>query len=260
MCQLWKIFEQECFNYLESTYTDVGFNLIGGANSAVSDIEVIDKDFFIEVKLPNAQCGQFVVLENENNFQYSDKNKTSVNQYSNYIIDYMNMNFKVFHNVGTKGVYIEGISKEIFYSWIIDFYKSKSTKYFITKKMNYIIIPLEKIDEYFDITACYRVKKSGSSDPSNKNIDEIVNFLKNNNIKFKLEINDKKLYIVTEYHLDKKIKINDYTYQFNNIDKNIYNVRKLSNTNNANVIFSIKLIKNYQEEEDLISFLEDIKS
>lgn len=170
------------------------------------------------------------------------------------------MNFKVFHNVGTKGVYIEGISKEIFYSWIIDFYKSKSTKYFITKKMNYIIIPLEKIDEYFDITACYRVKKSGSSDPSNKNIDEIVNFLKNNNIKFKLEINDKKLYIVTEYHLDKKIKINDYTYQFNNIDKNIYNVRKLSNTNNANVIFSIKLIKNYQEEEDLISFLEDIKS
>ncbi|MEI0526766.1 hypothetical protein R4K54_12700 [Brachyspira murdochii] len=256
----WKELEQKCFNYLQSIYKNVNFNLVGGSNSNISDIKVIDKNFFIEVKSPSAQCGQFVVLENENNFQYSDKNKTSVNQYSNYIIDYMNMNFEVFHNVGTKGVYLEGISKEIFYSWIIDFYKAKNTKYFITKKIDYIIIPLEKIHEYFYIKACYRVKKSGSSDPSNKNIEEIIYFLENYNIEFKLEIDGKKLYIITEYNIVNKIKINDYTYQFNKISEYKYNVRRLSNTSNANVIFSIKLIKNYQEEEDLISFLEDIKS
>ncbi|MEI0487107.1 hypothetical protein [Brachyspira intermedia] len=258
MCKLWKIFEKECFNYLQDTYTNVKFKHIGASDSTVSDIKVIDNDFFIEVKSAISQCGQFVVLEYNNSFIYSNQNKTYINQYSKYIINYMNKNFDVFYNAGTRGVDIN-INKDIFVSWIIDFYKTKNTKYFITKADNYIIIPLEKIYEYFDITACYRVKKSGSSNPSRKNIDEIVNFLKNNSIKFELEINSKKLYIITEYNFNKKININNYSYQFNNIDKNIYNVRKLSNTNNANVIFSIKLIKNYQEENDLRLFLEDIK-
>ena len=169
----------------------------------------------------------------------------------------MNRNFDAFHNVGTIGVNI-AIDKKIFASWIIDYYKTKNTKYFITKGDNYIIIPLEKIDEYFDIKASYRVKKSGSSDPSNTNIGEIIYFLENYNIEFQLEINDKKLYIITVNDIESKIKINNYTYQFNKISEYKYNVRRLSNTSNANVIFSIKLIKNHQEEKDLSLFLEDI--
>lgn len=259
MCKLlWKIFEEECFDYLKNTYKNTKFRYLGKADSTISDIEVIDKNFFIEVKSSKSQCGQFVVLENENVFQYSYKNKTCINKYSEDIINYMNRNFLKFNNAGTNGVDID-MDKKVFASWIINYYKTKNTKYFITKGNNYIVIPLEKINEYFDITACYRVKKSGSSNPSIKNINEIADFFKYNSINFELKINDKKLYIITEYHLDKKIKINNYSYQFNNINKNIYNIRKLSNTNNANVIFSIKLIKNYQKEEDLRLFLEDIK-
>lgn len=110
------------------------------------------------MKSPISQCVQFVVLEHNNSFIYSNKNKTYINKYSKAIINYMNKNFDAFHNAGTSGIDIN-INKYIFTSWIIDFYKTKNTKYFITKADNYIIIPLEKIDEYFDITACYRVKK-----------------------------------------------------------------------------------------------------
>lgn len=257
MYKKWEIFEIECYNYLNRNYKNIEFKYHGRSNSTVSDIEVIDRKFFIEVKLKESQCGQFVVFENENGFEYSSKNKTFTNQYSDYIIEYMNRNFDAFHNVGTIGVNI-AIDKKIFASWIIDYYKTKNTKYFITKGDNYIIIPLEKIDEYFDIKACYRVKKSGSSDPSNTNIEEIIYFLENYNIEFQLEINDKKLYIITVNDIESKIKINNYTYQFNKISEYKYNVRRLSNTSNANVIFSIKLIKNHQEEKDLSLFLEDI--
>lgn len=259
MKQLWKKFEEECFCYLQNTYRNTSFEYYGSSDSTVSDIKAVYNNFFIEVKSNISQCGQFVVLKTGNVFKYSNRNKTPINKYSDYIINFMNQYFYDFDNAGTSGTDIN-IDKEIFASWIIDYYKTKSTKYFITKGYDYIIIPLKKIGIYFDITACYRVKKSGSSDPSLKNQNEIIEVLGNNGVIFKFENYGRKFFIITESNLENKIKINDNYYQFSKIDRNKYNVRKLSNTNNANVIFSIKLIKNYQESEDLKRFLEDLYS
>ena len=50
-----------------------------------------------------------------------------------------------------------------------------------------------------------------------------------------------------------RFSVNDADYMIRAFDENIYRIRKLSNTYNANVIFSINL-KNQQEKNDLLEF------
>ncbi|WP_073507910.1 hypothetical protein [Streptobacillus notomytis] len=47
----------------------------------------------------------------------------------------------------------------------------------------------------------------------------------------------------------------DAEYMFSHLENDIYRIRKLSTTRNANVIFSIKLIKE-QEDKDLKTFID----
>ena len=257
MLKSWEINEKECFLYLINNYGNK-FILEGSYNSNISDIKVINKNYYIEAKSIKSQCGQFVVLEENNKFIYSNKNKTSINEYSNYIINYMNNNFHLFTNVTSKPIDIM-LDNNIFYSWVKNFYKLKNVKYFITKvnSNNYIIILLDNIDNYFNISAYYRVKKSGSSNITKNNFDEIKSLL--NNIDFTFVEKNGKIFIKTKYNINEKLKGEIYTYQFKLIDKDLYEIRRLSNTNNPNVIFSIELIKKEQDENDLNLFLEDIK-
>lgn len=257
MLKSWEINEEECCSYLTNNYGDK-FTLEGLHNSNISDIKVKNNNFYIEVKSIKSQCGQFVVLEENNEFIYSSKNKTFINEYSNYIINYMNNNFYLFTNVTSKPIDII-LDTNIFYSWVKNFYKLKNVKYFITKvnSNNYIIIPIDSIDNYFNISACYRVKKSGSSNITKNNFDEIKLVL--NNIDFAFVEKNEKIFIRTKENINEKLKGYNYTYQFKLINKDLYEIRRLSNTNNPNVIFSIELIKKEQDENDLNLFLKDIK-
>ena len=257
MDKSWEINEKECFLYLTNNYGDK-FTLEGLYNSNISDIKMKNNNFYIEVKSIKSQCGQFVVLEENNEFIYSNKNKTSINKYSDCIITYMNNNFHLFTNVTSKPIDII-LDTNIFYSWVKNFYRLKNVKYFITKvnSNNYIIIPLDNIDNYFNISACYRVKKSGSSNITKNNFDEIKSLL--NNIDFTFVEKKGKIFIKTKYNINEKLKGDIYTYQFKLVEKDLYKIRRLSNTNNPNVIFSIELIKKEQDENDLKLFLEDIK-
>lgn len=51
----------------------------------------------------------------------------------------MNNNFNLFINAGTKGEEIN-LKSKIFSNWIIEYYKSKNTKFFITN--SFIILPI----------------------------------------------------------------------------------------------------------------------
>lgn len=75
----WQKFEQMAVSYLKGKYGNF-FELKGESNSNTSDI-LFRKEcnsFFIEVKMPEAQCGQFVLIPNKEKkkFEYSSKNKT----------------------------------------------------------------------------------------------------------------------------------------------------------------------------------------
>lgn len=55
----WKTFEEECTSYLNRKY-GIKFEQQGESDSTVSDILYCGekKCFYIEAKMPNAQCGQ----------------------------------------------------------------------------------------------------------------------------------------------------------------------------------------------------------
>lgn len=253
----WKIFELDCTDYLNKEYGE-NFTHLGFSDSTVSDIkyENNSKLFYIEAKMPSAQSGQFVLLPDYENkeFIFSTRNKTKQNENTDFIIQYMNKNFERYANAGTTGEDI-GIDQKIFNSWIVNTYKEKMVKFFITKGDNYIIFPIEKYDEYFSITAKYRIKKSGSSKVPKRSQKDVLEKIKSMSIKLKL-LDD--FEIESSQDLNKmKFKVLDSDYMFSHKKDNIYRIRKLSNTKNANVIFSIQLLKE-QDSADLKNFISNL--
>lgn len=255
----WKTFEEECTVYLNTKYGSM-FEQKGESDSTVSDIFFYNKDkgFYIEAKMPNAQCGQFVLLPDLKNqvFSYSSKNKTKESQYTKRIMDFMNDHFDEFCDSGTSGKEIN-MDKSVFYDWIINYYKGKGVEFFITKDNEYFVIfPIEQFPKYFYVKAKYREKKSGSSSLNNANLSDFINAMNNEGIEFSCSGLD----IISNMDLDgRRVKGDKYDYLLRS-DNGKYKVRKLSNTRNANVIFSIEL-KEYsrkQQKEDISIFEKEI--
>lgn len=256
-------FEKECYEYLKSKYASKTAKFIhkGGMNSTESDIGVIKNekiDFYIEAKDTFAQSGQFVLIPQENieKFKFSDKNNSKQNEMTDIIIKYMNNNFYKFNNAGTAGEEIK-IDTSVFSRWIINHYKEKNVKYVISYDENYVILPIRKFDSYFEISAIYRIKKSGSGKPAKKDREAIKEVIKKNYPSAKFSIEEEKFLVNIENSLNlKDFKLGNYTYHFSK-KLNNFEIRRLSNTYNRNVIFSIKLIKS-QDINDLKEFENDL--
>lgn len=260
----WKEFEKSCYNYLVRTYGSIcTFEPLGESDSTYPDVRVRPqhgRPFYIETKESLAQCGQFVLFPDEEceSFEYSAGNKSPLNSFSQEIINYMNRNFYDFVEAGTRGQEID-LPDRVFYGWIKKYYSDKGVKFFITKGSSYVIFPIEKFEEYFSVSATYRIKKSGSADPSRTNIPEIRNILNARGCRFDLLADGKKLFVKTTDNLaGLKLRGAKYTYLFNQTERGVYNIRKLSNTQNANVIFSIGL-KRGQDRRDLQEFEQSIR-
>lgn len=261
MSETWQDFEVECYNHLRNTYGRAArFEAYGQSDSTYPDILVISPkgfEFFIETKSSSAQCGQFVLIPDESRgvFNYSSRNHTQFFDCTQIIIDYMNENFETFINAGTAGEDI-CLNKEIFYNWIIEYYSSKGVKFFITKAYDYIIFPIEKFPEYFDVSCCYRMKKSGSTDPAKADFYEIQSLLDENGISGRLKTFGKELYLDTSSQNIDGVKLigQSYTYMLRAGANGYYRIRRLSNTCNSNVIFQITLYRMHQAPQDLHYF------
>ncbi|MFI3211730.1 MAG: DNA (cytosine-5-)-methyltransferase [Eubacteriales bacterium] len=254
----WQDFEQNSTEYLNTHYGDLAkFTNYGGSNSHASDIMVETNhgiSFGMEAKHCPAQCGQFVLLPDVSaqEFQYSTQNLTTLTPNSQTIIQHMNENFEEYKEAGTRGkeILFDGCST-VFSNWVIEYYQSKNTKYFITN--NYTIFPIEKFSDYFNITATYRVKRSGSSNVGKSNMQPVTDFIVSN---FETDSNrseNTKLFISMQQNMhDTRFILNSYEYMFSKREYE-YEIRKLSNTFNANVIFSVSL-KSSQNAVDLQNF------
>lgn len=245
----WEEFEIQCYEDLNGEFGEYAkFLLMGGSNSNTSDIKVEtlkQKEFFIEIKHSPAHCGQFVLLPNleTKSFDYSKLNTTPINKSALQIIDFMNKNFESFKEAGTSGKSIDiKNSSKIFSKWIIETYKHKNVKFFISN--DNIIIPIEKISKYFNIKATYRVKRSGSSKVENRDVNLIKDYISNNYAISTFYQNNGSLFVSSNENLhNKRFIITGFEYMLSARDDN-YEIRKLSNTFNANVIFSIELKSN----------------
>ncbi len=266
----WQICEKECFEYINKKFKCKNFNFTmeGGSDSSKSDILVIRNGiaiFYIETKMKKAQCGQFVVFPNEKErfFTYSKGNKYPENLQSSLIIEKMSKDFDRYKIPSIKGIKIN-IDDSFLYDWIYHFYKkNKNVRYFIIEKSvgannlsdeNFIIFPVEHFYKYFDIEAFYRKKKSGSSNPTLNDFDDIKQAISAEGFTIN-KIFQKDKYTYAE--LDAKKMIYKLTGETNKYqlkpDGNIFKVTKLSKTSNPNVIFEISLKKN-QDERDLENF------
>lgn len=245
MTKIWENFEKTCVDYLNNKFKQYAqFTWQGKSDSTKSDIEVITKNgkrFYIEAKHCPAQCGQFVLLPNieTKTFDYSRLNVSPINPYSLTIISVMNKDFESYKEAGTKGKSIEFInSSKIFANWIKNYYKNKDTRFIITN--NFEIFSIDDIENIFDISATYRIKRSGSGSVGNSKINIVKQFIKDNYPIDSTHYEQDKLFATSKYDLhNKRFILNSTEYMFSKRE-NIYEIRKLSNTFNANVIFSIE--------------------
>ena len=247
--EIWEKFEIDCTNFLIEQFGKYAtFTHEGKSDSTVPDIKVETKKnvkFYIEAKHSPAQCGQFVLLPNLETklFEYSRLNSTGINEFSKIIIDYMNSNFEAFKEAGTAGKNIEfNNCEEVFCNWIIKTYKDKGVRFFITN--NNVILPIEEFPKYFKVSAKYRIKRSGSSSVGSGNIENVKSYIQSNFPQVELKTTLDKLFIITDSALhNKRFVLGRNEYMISQRD-NFFEVRKLSNTFNANVIFSIELKSN----------------
>lgn len=257
-------FELRCYEYLKEFYKakDTDFHHEGGMNSTKSDIAAVKNgriDFFIEAKDAAAQSGQFVLLPDEESetFVFSPRNHSEPNEMTDIIIEYMNSDFQRFNNAGTAGQSLE-IDTSVFADWIIEHYKDKNVKYVISYGRDYVIFPIRKYEQYFNIIANYRIKKSGSGEPAKRDIPAVKQIIKNHYASAQFTQIDKKLFVdISETICEDRFVLGNYTYYLSEQSSGDYEVRRLSNTYNMNVIFSIKLIKS-QDENDLEEFESDL--
>lgn len=243
----WEDFEINCTKYLNNTFgTKAAFIHQGSSNSTVPDILVKTKNnatFYIEAKHCPAQCGQFVLLPNisTRTFEYSPKNVNKLNIYAEAIMEHMNKEFDEFREAGTSGKeIILPNGTDIFTNWIIQSYKEKNVHFIITN--NYTILPLEDFSKYFHVTAKYRIKRSGSGNVGKSRMHLVKQ--KINTLDYTIEstkVNGEKLFVTSLENIhNQRFILQSYEYMFSSRD-NEYEVRRLSNTYNANVIFSINL-------------------
>lgn len=253
-------FEISCYNHLKKHYKTerTDFYRHGGMDSTKSDIAVIKDNkirFYIEVKDALAQSGQFVLLPNETAglFEFSNKNHSEPNEMTAAIIEYMNQNFYYFNHAGTAGKELD-IDSCIFADWIINHYRRKGVKYIISYYDGYVIFPIRKFADYFDITAKYRIKKSGSSSPAKKDIPAVTEKIRAYYPTARFYRDGKKVFVrLSEPLTEDRFILGDYTYYLSAQDNGCFEVRRLSNTYHMNVIFSIRLIK-HQSRKDLEEF------
>ena len=245
MDTVWERFELECTDYLNGKFSSyASFEHEGGTDSKRSDIKVVKNNgvsFYIDVKHCPAQCGQFVLLPNiaTQTFIYSDGNNTPLNRAAQIIMEHMNKHFEEYKEAGTTGKDIcFPNDQHIFTEWIINAYKNKGVQFFITN--NFTILELVDFKKHFNVEAKYRVKRSGSSDVGKARVNDIINHIKNKGYDLiSHDIKGSKLFIRSDKNLhNTRFIYAGCEYMFS-LRRDKYEVRKLSNTFNANVIFSI---------------------
>jgi len=254
MMKNWQIFEANATALLREVFnnTNLVFENTGGADSTISDIKVKRNNTVIttiEAKYSPSQSGQIVLLLNNNKFEFSQASVNSSNEFVEAIVEFINNNITTYINVGTKALPI-GINSQILFDWVKRVYSQKGVKWVIASSLydnlntqNTTLIPLNEIDSYFDISASFRRKKSGTSHLPKTKEDDFKSHLNRITTNYHLEKQGTKYLLELNEDIGTKYISDEYFLSPTGTNSTFY-VKKRSSTNNANVMFSLTLKNN----------------
>ena len=249
----WENFERDISDYVNDLLRnyDITVRKLGSSDSTIPDIEIVlnksNKKFFIETKMPLSQTSQFVVEIKNGQFIYGSKNKFKSNKFSEEIIELLNNDFDFYKNVTQTGMVVP-VPETIAVGWIASNMENKNVKFIISidSSNNKKIIPLNEFDAFFNIKTILRRKKSGSQSIPKRFYDDFKRQIENRFTKYKIFSENNKLFISIPVDLSKKecyIESNllddGKKYFLSKKDKNIYEVKLTSATNNPTVIFEL---------------------
>jgi hypothetical protein len=134
--------------------------------------------FCIDVIFPDSQVGQITVIKKNKKYDLSKRcNKVSLNnKYTKNLVLYINRHFKKYAKPSLNGFIFD--DHKLIVNWCKEQFKIKKIQFVICTKVNdlddFSIIPIGKIDRFFDIKGRFRIKQSGSDNITFKNIDFMV--------------------------------------------------------------------------------------
>ena len=263
----WKDFEKNVYEYLVKNIQYPKIHIVhqGNSDSTVSDIHFYcgeKKIFTIECKENESQASQFVVKNNIKNkkFENSEKNKFT-DEFSDQIINHMNDHYDHYSKVNENGNISNELlcSKKLMYSRVVSQIKSKALFIASSHNLNYfsenkplLLVPVEEIENYFDISGIYRTKISGTRELPQKNYTYFEE-------KYKIRIIKNKIYLDDSNNQIDANKEEGFFFSKKN-ENGLREIRKKSTTSNANIIFSLSLRKNFKHTnfESVKSYIEDI--
>ncbi|SEQ47127.1 hypothetical protein SAMN05216232_2532 [Virgibacillus subterraneus] len=273
----WEKFEVESTEYLNEQFKHIPVSFVqeGGYNSYSSDIGVKNKGgktlFSVEAKYSPCQSGQFVVKEEQSTYKLTQDSMSENSKYTREIIDQLNDNFASYSPKGQNAIDIESKNENLA-NWIKEHYKDKESYFVIssTKLQDFkAIVPIDDIDKYFDVSACIRRKRSGTSHISQKRKEESVRQLKEHYEHFNLNVinvteEKKGTERRTLIEFDEKVTFDRSDLYFGDDfflspkpNTDVYYVKTRAKTNNLNVIFSLqyKGAENNFGKENLEKFI-----
>ena len=264
MNEKWKEFELSATKFLNSYFTEFTFENFGDSDSTAPDIKVHTKEgellTQIEAKYSPSQAGQIVVLLNSGKFEFSTKSKNPKVASTQILIDHLNDNFKTYSNVSQSSIPLQ-IKESILFSFIVEQYQLKGNDWIIASSKsssltidNLTLIPLNELAKYFEISASLRRKKSGTSSLAKSmrgKAEEILSKLFDN---YEIKVKGKKSYFYGDIGTHpQELPENLY---LSPKGESLYEIRKRSTTNNANIMFSLKLKeKSAFKSEEFLKFL-----
>lgn len=134
--------------------------------------------FCIDVLFSDLQVGQITVIKKNKKYDLSERcNKVSLNnKYSKNLVLYINRHFKKYAKPSLNGFIFD--DHKLIVKWCKEQFEIKKIKFVICPNADELddlsIIPIGKIDSFFNINGRFRIKTSGSDNVTLKNIDFMV--------------------------------------------------------------------------------------
>lgn len=251
--QKWEIFQDEATNFLNN-YFNADFTMEGGFDATTSHITVrkgIKHITTIEAKFGPTQAGQIVLLPENGKFIFCDKSKNYSNKYTEEIIKYLNSNYSLFKGSNNASIHVN-ISDNTLFNWVKTIYSEKNVEWIISsQKFNkltlkdLLFIPLNDIENYFDISLVFRRKKTGNTQIPGKDIIDFKTQLDEVTKDYQIKKTDNKYLLTMNSRLSNLNIGTKYLVSMTNVDCQYYIKKKDINTN-PNIMFQLNLKENVE--------------